>query len=307
MNRRFSVVGSGLLMLAAASFVAFEGRTAPAAPDDGGAAADANRFAARPVVRTASVERDLTLAHADGADPSTRALVRTVELLREGLAKIERVPAYTATFEKREVVNGVLLDPQVMDLTLRHEPFGVHMTWVAGDRGRTLLYEAGRHDGRMLVNPGGWRGRLTGTLRLEIDGGLAMREARHPITEIGLEELGRTLLRYRLKELNAASDAICSLSDGYEFAGRPAWRNEMIYRTPAAGGEFRRSVALIDREWGLPVSVKTYGWPSADMAPEEIETRTLIERYSYTDVDFGRFADAAEVADLGATHDFRLR
>ena len=306
MNRRFSVVGSGLLMLAAAAFVAAEGRTAPAAPDDGGAAADADRFAARPVVRTASTGRDAALIRG-AADPSTRALARTVELLRDGLAKIERVPAYTATFEKREVVNGVLLDPQVMDLTLRHEPFGVHMTWVAGDRGRTLLYEAGRHDGRMLVNPGGWRGRLTGTLRLEIDGGLAMREARHPVTEIGLEELGRTLLRYRLKELNAASDAICSLSDGHEFAGRPAWRNEMIYRTPAAGGEFRRSVALIDREWNLPVSVKTYGWPSADMAPGEIETRTLIERYSYTDVDFGRFADAAEVADLAAMNGFRLR
>ena len=306
MLRRLSVLGSVLLLCGVGVVCGGIGEDAAPAAAPGSVAARAAAIDDAELLRVASTSANPRLAAA-AADPSTRALARTVELLREGLATLDAVPAYTATFEKREVVNGVLLDPQVMEMTLRHEPFGVHLSWVEGQRGRRLLYECDCHDGKMLVNPGGWRGRLTGTLRLEIDGTLACRESRHQVTSLGLAELTKKLLRYRLAELKAASDVVCELSGGHEFAGRPAWKNVLTYRSPEAGGEFRRSVVLIDREWSLPVSVHAFGWPSEELAPEELDARTLIERYAYTDVDFEAFGDAADAADLAAATAFRVK
>jgi len=293
MPRPLSVLGSTLLVCGVAAFVAVPGNEAPAAPND----ASTDSAAAPSLVRVASAEA-APLRLPENADPSTRALYRTIALLQDGIARAKDVPAYTAVFEKREVVDGVLLDPQVMDLTLRHEPFGVHLAWVEGQRGRTVMYEEGRNDGEMLVNPGGWRGRLTGTLQLNVNGSLAKSEARHPITDVGMERLAKTLLRYRLGEVGNVDAFECRLSEGFEYDGRPVWKNEMIYRSPEHSRQYRRSVALIDREWNLPVKVETFGWPTPDIPADQLDARTLIERYSYTAVDFDSLKDPADTADL---------
>ncbi|QDT17355.1 DUF1571 domain-containing protein [Alienimonas californiensis] len=308
MLRPLPVLGSSLLICGAWMFVDGALPEAPAAPNNG---PSAPATAAAPettaeLLRVASVDANPRL-FTGNSDPSMRALLRSIELLRDGLERLDAVPAYAATFEKREVVDGVLLEGQAMDMTLRHEPFGVHLAWVAGQRGRTLLYEAGRNDGEMLVNPGGWKGRLTGTLRLDPEGSLAMREARHPVSKLGMGELAATLLRYRLKEIAAGRDVTCTLSDGDEHDGRPAWRNELEYASPESGGEFRRSVVLIDREWNLPVRLETYGWPAADVPLDQLDERTLTGRYVYTNVDFNRFGDAAPLDDLAELTGFQIK
>ncbi|MFH5805263.1 DUF1571 domain-containing protein [Alienimonas sp. DA493] len=308
MLRPLPVLGSSLLICGVWSLVSGAVPEAPAAPNNGAAAPEAAAAPAstEELLRVASAEANPRL-FSRNESPSTRALRRSVELLRDGLQRLSDTPAYTATFEKREVVDGVLLDTQVMDMTLRHEPFGVHLAWVAGQRGRTLLYEDGRNDGEMLVNPGGWKGRLTGTLRLDPEGSLAMREARHPVTKLGIGELAATLLRYRLRELAAGSDVTCTLSDGHEHDGRPVWRNELEYATPESGGEFRRSVVLIDQEWNLPVQLETYGWPVTDVPADELDRRTLTGGYVYTNVDFNRFSEDDALDDLAALTGFQIK
>ncbi len=309
------MVGSCLLMCGAAAVISGAAADAPAAPNgrEGVAAETAGAEASHPEDKGA--ERLVRVASADSssirspavATPSARALRRTVDLLSDGLKRLDTVPAYTAAFEKREAVDGVLLDPQRMEMTLRHEPFGVHLAWVEGQRGRTLLYETGRNDGQMLVNPGGWRGRLTGTVRLDPEGTLAKREARHPVTNLGLRRLATKLLDYRRAELASAGEVTCTLSDGHTHDGRPVWKNVLEYRTPGAGGEFRRSVALIDREWNLPVRLEVYGWPTPDVPPAQVDARTLIGRYSYTAVDFKRYDKTHDVSDLTALTGFRVK
>ncbi|MEM9702416.1 MAG: DUF1571 domain-containing protein [Planctomycetota bacterium] len=261
---------------------------------------------AKTLIRVASADSQL-LIDRPADSPSARALRQSAGLLRDGLKRLDAIPAYTATFRKREAVDGVLLDPQTMDLTLRHEPFGVHLAWVKGQRGRTLLYEAGRNDGDMLVNPGGWKGRLTGTVRLDPEGALAKREARQPVTMLGLERLAAKMLKHRLEELERPDEVVCTLADGFEHDGRPAWKNVLEYRSPQAGGEFRKSVVLIDREWSLPVKVETYGWPSDDVAPADLDARTLLGRYEYAGIDLESLADEPAVEDLAAFTGFVVK
>ena len=258
------------------------------------------------VLRDAEAATAAAAAAADGepADPSRAALVRTIDLLKDGLRRLQDVPTYTAVFEKQEVVDGCLLDPQVMEMTLRHEPYTVHMAWIEGNPGRELLFEEGANDGCMLINPGGWKQRLTGTLKLDINGALATREARHPCTSLGLGRLAKKLLRYRLAEL-AGGNVACTLTDGHEFDGRPCWKNVLVYKTPEDANEFRKSILLIDREWNLPVSVRTFGWPEEGCDADRVDEETVIERYAYTDVNLD---PPEQVADLGelAGH-FRVR
>ena len=239
-----------------------------------------------------------TAPRAAAVSPTVDALDRTIATLREARERLADVPAYTAVFEKQEVIGGRLKDRQTMDVTLRHEPFAVHLAWVEGHPGRQLVYEADKRGGNMLVDPGGWRARLTGTLTVPIDGRMALSEARRPVTSVGLAAMAETVLRHRLAERAAADRVTCTLADEGDLVdGRPCLRNVVLHHSPETGGEFRKSVVLIDRQYGLPVLVRTYGWPGEDLPADELDEHTLIERYAYTGVDF---TSARRVADAAA-------
>ena len=299
MFRALSVLGSLGLLTGVGVVCGGVGKDDPARPA-APAVSDAEVLGAAEAATAAAATGDADAP----ADPSREALVRTIALLKDGLERLGEVPTYTAVFEKREVVDGCLLDPQAMEMTLRHEPYAVHMAWIEGHPGRELLYEEGANDGCMLINPGGWKQRLTGTLKLDIHGALATREARHPCTSLGMGRLAKKLLRYRLAEL-AGGNVDCTLADGAEFDGRPCWRNVLVYKTPEDANEFRKSILLIDREWNLPVSVRTFGWPT-DACPEaDLDEQTVIESYAYTDVNLAPPTQVADLAALGSR--FRVR
>ena len=80
---------------------------------------------------------------------------------------------------------------------IRHEPFSVYMKWLSGDRGRQLIYVDGQNDGKLLVQPGGIKGRLTGVLSLDPSGTLAMSDSRYPIQTAGLLALAKTILEHQ--------------------------------------------------------------------------------------------------------------
>lgn len=236
------------------------------------------------------------------ADPPTgllqgkRALLLSLLLLERGMQKLAQIPDYTATFAKQERIDGELGESQAMQIKVRHEPFSVYMKWIAGDVGRELLYVDGQNEGKLLVKVGGIRGKLLPPLKLDPGGALALKESRYPVTKAGLLELARELVHYRRKDLETPSGVCCHMLADQSFGGRECYAFLVEYQDRRVSELYRKSLVLIDKELSLPVMVTNYTWPTDEqqpLEPAELDAATLIEVYSYSNIELTRrLADA---------------
>lgn len=211
------------------------------------------------------------------------AMLFSVALLQRGCEKFEHVSDYTATLYKQERINGELLAGQSLSMKLRHRPFSVYMKWLDGDKGRQLIYVEGRNDGNMLVQLGGVKGRLLGTLSINPQGPQAMAESRYPITGAGLLHLARKVLEYRQRDLERGTGVQCEMHDNQTLNGRPCYVFVTTYEAPEFCATYRKAILYIDKELSMPVCVRNYTW-AVDADPATIDERTLIEYYCYSDI-----------------------
>jgi hypothetical protein len=217
-----------------------------------------------------------------------------VQLLEQAVKYLESVPDYTATFFKRELVNGSMGDGQVVHLKLRHEPFSVYMKWIVGDAGRELLYVDGENDGNMLVKVGGMKGRLLPCVRLDPCSSMAMNESRHPVTEVGLLNLCRRLLTHRREELAAAKLSVrCRRIADQKVDKVDCDCFVLDFESPEVCSQYRRSVQYFEKEHALPICIMNYSWAGGENgAAQEIDESSLIEHYTYSDLRLNqRLAD----------------
>ena len=222
-------------------------------------------------------------------------LLLSILLLEKGHAHLQACGNYTATVFTRERVRGVLLDPQVMMLKIRHEPLSVYLKWLVGDKGRELLYVDGQYNGDMLVKVGGIKGKLIPALKLAPTGDLALKEARHPLTEIGQLELARQLIEKRRQDLDSGRGFRCQMLSDREFDGRDCYGFVQSFASADESPEYRKCVLLIDKQQNLPVYLQNFTWPEPEQSaesPEALDQATLVEHYQYSDVQFEqRLAD----------------
>jgi len=202
--------------------------------------------------------------------------------LQKGIDRLERVPSYTAIFEREERIDGEMMAPQEMELKLRHAPFSVYMKWLSGDKGRELLYTANENDGRMLVKLGGWKGNLLPTLKLDPHSERAKSESRHPVTQAGLVNMAREIIHHRQRDLETGVLPQCTVTEGLLFEGRRVIKLEIEYDTPSESSLYRKAITLIDEELSLPVYVENYTWPNKNT--KNLDQETLIERYAYKQI-----------------------
>lgn len=213
------------------------------------------------------------------------ALLMHLMLLERGIRRMQQVSDYTATFYKREVVDGTLADPQVMQLKLRHEPFSVYMKWLVGDKGRELLYVEGQNNGEMLVRLGGVK-KLIPTLKLDPAGSQAMKEARYPVTQIGLLKLAEKVLEYRKRDMRLKPLPQCRMFENQLLNDRKCFCFVVEYQNARQCRQYRKSVIFIDQEWLVPVCVQNFGWPSRDSGKTgaALDKETLLEDYRYSNI-----------------------
>lgn len=268
--------------------------------------------APRPVVSISTAEGDAkSSAPAAQSGPEVlngrMALLLNLLLAERGCRFLEDVPDYTATFYKQEVIDGELGDGQVMQLKLRHSPFSVYMKWLVGDKGRELLYVEGQNDGEMIVHPGGWKARLLPAIKLNPTGSLAMSEARYPVTKVGLLELARTVVEFRKRDLERSNGVRCQMIADQEFDGRECYFFTIEWETPEVSKLYRKCQMYLDEELSVPVYVKNFTWPAepGDLTDAELDTATMIEHYTFTNIKFEQRLADNDFDQANAEYKFR--
>ena len=204
--------------------------------------------------------------------------------LQQGQTILQKTPDYSAQFRRHERINGELLDPQAMNLKVRHEPFSLYMKWTEGDKGRQLIFVQGQNDDKVLVQIGGVAGRLTGALAMDPNDDRVRAESRYPATCAGLLELTKIILSHHEADLKLATGVNSEMKDGESFDNRPCFLTTLIFDNPTLNAEYYKSLILIDKELSVPVCVRNYTWVDGK-APAQENEDSLIESYSYTGLE----------------------
>jgi Protein of unknown function (DUF1571) len=211
------------------------------------------------------------------------AMLFSCMLLQQGCEKFAQVDDYTATLYKQERIGGELLEGETVSIKLRHEPFSVYMRWITGDKGRQVIYVDGQNDDRMLVQLGGIKGRLLGTLTIDPNSSQAMAETRHSIKRAGLLALAQKTLEYRQRDLERGEGCQCEIHDNQTLNDRPCYVFVTTWDSAEFNETYRKSVLYIDKELSMPVCVQNYTW-AVDANPDTLDEDTLIENYCYSDI-----------------------
>lgn len=244
----------------------------------------------------------------DGTLTGRMALLMNLLLLEKGCHYLDTIPDYTATFSKQEFIGGALSENQVINLKCRHKPFSVYMKWIVGDKGQELLYVDGENEQKMLVKMGGLKGRLVPTLKLDPHGSLAMQECRYPITKAGIKALAETIIEYRKKDLDKNLNTECVMIPNQKFDGKDCYCFIAHFANQEESETYRKSIIYIDSKTCLPVFVRGFGWPEEEVAsasPEELDSQTLIESYSFTDIKMKPELATADFSQTNKNYRFR--
>lgn len=294
-QHRANLVAGGIA-LAAVGFLRLEAAPTPAGSEVPMALAhkapafhlDLNTAPIATSISAAETPAGTGAATVSAAEVARQTLERKLESLKTGIAFLQKTPDYTAQFVKQEMVGSELTEEQEILMKVRHEPFSIYLKWITGERGREVLYVDQENDGEMLVRSGGWKAKL-GTMSIPPDGGLAMREARYPVTKAGLLELAIQIQQYHEQDLATSNFTRCDQLADQKFDGRDCSCFLVEYKDAAGSPLYRKSITLIDKEWSIPVYIKNFAWPTPDQAAaqgDELDLATLIEYYSYSEIRF---------------------
>lgn len=228
---------------------------------------------------------------ADKALLATKSLEEQVHVVTAGRQWLSKQAVYTATFVKQERVHGVLNPAEEMRIVLRHVPFAVRLDWL--ESGQRVAYVDGENDNMLLVRLGGAK-RLFGTLKIDPNGEIAMRSARHPITEVGLRNMADRVCSECERALKQTGAVTCERMPDELVADRSCAVYVIKYLSPTFNSDCRSIRFSIDRQWGVPLRFQATRWcgPANEQA---VEGGGLIEFYEYRDV---AFMDCVNPADF---------
>jgi hypothetical protein len=131
---------------------------------------------------------------------------------------------YTATFVRRERIEGKLRAPETILLKFR-KPEKIYMRFAVSKAvGREILFVRGRDEDRALIHERGWKTLFT--IVIAPDNALVLKESRHPITDIGI---GRLI------------DLLAAGTGGRITTGEVSWREV----APAGGASPARRIELL--------------------------------------------------------------
>lgn len=214
-------------------------------------------------------------------DAKPASMDEALKLIHAARDRFANVKDYSCTYLRDEFIDNEMSKNHII-LKIRHEPFSVHMEWLdpKSKRGRKAIYVKGQNDGKMIVDD-------VIRIRLNPEQSVKMKESRHTILEIGLQnminrfcdrwqkekELGLTEVTIREGEVRV------KLPDGEKV--RPCTCITTLHQPKDKQHFlFYRTLLYIDKETQLPVRMQGHDWPkNADDREGQ-----LLEDYTYLDV-----------------------
>ena len=195
-----------------------------------------------------------------------------------------------AVFQKLERIDGELQALNVMDLKVRREPLSIYLRWHEPYSGRDIVWQEGRDNDQVSVHAGGWRRRIVPLLRIDPNSDQAREYSRRPVTQIGLWNFNRRMLRY--VDLGCKNPNLeVTMTQNVELTDRQCYRFSFVHPQPFESLEYHRVNIYVDKTLGVPVGCELFAFPSED-APDEL---VLEESYAFgrlqlgvgfTDIDF---------------------
>lgn len=207
--------------------------------------------------------------------------------LGEARARLGPVADYRAVLATRERIGEELFPRRVLRVLLRHAPFAVAIETdePPAERGQRVWFDESWNDGELVAETPGFLGRLVGRVSLDPEGGLALENRRHPLTDIGLRRLGEQIEEQIGPALAAGTTRLRWATTSLDGRAARLVEAELACSPPEPALGYRFG---FDVESGLLVY-----FGSAELGPDGPE---LLEEYLYTGLEL----------DLGLTDaDFR--
>jgi len=210
-----------------------------------------------------------------------------VLMLQDGARYMENMSDYTAQFHKEERISGDLKKPQSMAIKVQHAPhFAVYMKWLNGERGRQVLYSQEYDDQCMTVKFGGLK-RILPAVKVDPNCSIAKSESRYPITQAGVLGMIKQILAHREEDLKRGHGVTCTRLPNQEFDNHDCFCFLVNYEDQKYSEVYRKSLLLIDTRRHIPLMVRNFTWGTdcEGLSPEELDAATLVENYSFTNID----------------------
>ena len=224
---------------------------------------------------------------------SLRTIAKSIALITEGCEKFGKVPVYSAQFRKLERIDGELHDEQLISAKIQHAPFSVYMKWIEGDKNRQLIFVENKFEDRLLVQPGGIAGRVTGVLKLDPDSEMARSDSRYSIREAGLLNLASMVLSFQRVDIQRGQGCFSQMREEDEDpSGRATYHFTTTYDSPEFNALYRKAEVYVDRELLVPTCVRNFTW-AVDVDEATLDEDTLIEFYQWSEIEVGEVDEAA--------------
>lgn len=247
--------------------------------------------------QNAGVKQSNSPAQSSSKEPSLEEFAQSDPL---GFAKHcldhcrKNVKDYRCTFVKQEKIAGELLDPQVVDVRFRSQPYSVDMEFVENVRscGRALYVEGKwtNEDNEKLawVKPGGAILRaLVPKIKQPIHGPRAEKESRRTIDQFGFERTLELIVKYAV-EAKAKGELELTYVGIGEVDNRPTFVFQR--KLPYTGEEFPYPdnilVYHIDQEYLMPVSCQAFADDDASDLLGSYVYQNVELNVGYDDDDF---------------------
>ena len=152
-----------------------------------------------------------------------------------------------------------------------------------------MIYVQNQNSGNLLVHTPGLLDNLWGTMKLDPNGLIAMRNERYPVTEIGLANLCRQLIK-RGESIPNPGRVLVRECPHTRINTSPCTLWEVLYpvHEPNRWGYLTR--VFVDDALHVPIRVEVYELPQADSKePRLVEAYTYLDlklNRGYTDADF---------------------